>query len=169
MLLVGEIVFPSALQGLVQVMYMKENLELTHPFCGVDLPGPLCLLTSTPFIFKFDTNDKTLVIILYFIIFPGFLFFLSVLVWWCVGALQDLLNENGHGRVAYHPVLLEWTDLSCKHIKARASLFPGNLLAETFYFEAVGLCTVDRVLDDQGEQVFPMFFPQRVRTSPDYV
>ena len=81
MLLVGEIVFPSALQGLVQVMYMKENLELTHPFCGVDLPGPLCLLTSTPFIFKFDTNYKTLVIILYFIIFPGFLFFLSVLVW----------------------------------------------------------------------------------------
>ena len=76
----------------------------------------------------------------------------------CVGALQDLLNENGHGRVAYHPVLLEWTDLSCKHIKARASLFPGNLLAETFYFEAVGLCTVDRVLDDQGEQVFTMFF-----------
>ena len=57
-LLGGEIVFPSALQGLVQVMYMKENLELTHPFCGVDLPGPRCLLTSTPFIFKFDTNDK---------------------------------------------------------------------------------------------------------------
>ena len=78
-LLVGEIFFTSALQGLVQVMYMKENLELTHPFCGVDLPGPLCLLTSTPFIFKCDTNHKTLVSILCFIIFPGFLFFLSVL------------------------------------------------------------------------------------------
>ena len=48
--------------------------------------------------------------------------------------------------------------MSCKHIKARASLFPSNFLAKTFYFEAVGLYRVDRVLNDQGEQVFPTFF-----------
>ena len=157
-LLVGDIFLIPAVQGLVQVIYMKENLELTNPFYGVELPGPLCLLTSTPLMFEFDTNYKIIVSIVYFIIFPGFLFFLCVLLWQCWSAFKDLYCKDGHGRVAYHPVLLEWTDLRCKHIKARVGLFPGNFLAKSFFYEAVGVSRVDRVLDDQDDQVFPMLF-----------